>query len=69
MVAPESRDELAWAMSALLADDKLVDRMGQAARERYEQLFSGSALGCAYANLYREVACAAGEEHRVTGVD
>lgn len=26
-------------------------------------------LGCAYANLYREVACDAGDDHRVTDVD
>ncbi len=61
VVSPESRDELARVMSTLLTDDKLADRMGQAARERYERLFSGSALGRAYTDLYREVVCDAGK--------
>jgi len=57
VVNPGSHQALAWAMSTLLSDDRLADQMGKAARERYEQLFSGSALGGGYADLYREVAC------------
>lgn len=56
VVPPESPDELGRAMSRLLDDSSLADRMGLAARARYERLFSGAALGSAYANLYREVA-------------
>lgn len=55
VVPPESPDELGRAMSLLLNDSSLADRMGLAARARYERLFSGNALGNAYANLYREV--------------
>jgi glycosyltransferase involved in cell wall biosynthesis len=56
VVAPESPEELTWAMGALLADEALAARMGLAARARYEKLFSGPALGRAYASLFREVA-------------
>jgi rhamnosyl/mannosyltransferase len=55
VVAPEQAPELARAMNALLADDALAARMGQAARARYEALFSGEALGDAYSALYRDV--------------
>ena len=53
VVPPEDPLALARAMNALLADDALAHRMGMAARTRYEQLFSGVALGNAYAALYR----------------
>lgn len=53
---PESPVALARAMNTLLADDALAARMGAAARTRYEKLFSGPALGRAYAGLFREVA-------------
>ena len=56
VVPPENPDELGRAMSRLLGDPSLSDRMGLAARARYERLFSGDVLGNAYANLYREVA-------------
>ena len=56
VVAPESPEELRQAMSILLTDDNLAVTMGNAARARYEQLFSGPALGRAYADLFREVA-------------
>lgn len=56
VVAPEDPAALAGAMNALLADEALADRMGAAARVRYERLFSAAALGKAYAALYRDVA-------------
>lgn len=56
VVPPEQPDALAKAMQALLADDALAGRMGQAARARYEAMFSGPALGDAYRSLYRSVA-------------
>jgi rhamnosyl/mannosyltransferase len=56
VVAPESPEELLQAMNMLLADDSLAATMGNAARARYELLFSGPALGRAYADLFREVA-------------
>lgn len=42
-------------MNALLGDETLAKEFGQAARRRYEQMFSGPALGRAYAQLYRDV--------------
>jgi glycosyltransferase involved in cell wall biosynthesis len=56
VVDPESPEALALAMTTLLIDDKLTARMGEAARNRYEKLFSGPALGQAYAGLFREIA-------------
>ena len=55
VVPPEAPQELAQAMNKLLADESLSARFGQAARQRYEGLFSGPALGKAYTQLYREV--------------
>jgi rhamnosyl/mannosyltransferase len=56
VVAPENPAALAGAMNTLLSDEALARSMGQAARARYEQLFSGPALGKAYADLFRETA-------------
>jgi len=56
VVEPQSPAALALAMNTLLNDDALSARLGVAARSRYEKLFSGPALGRAYAYLFREVA-------------
>lgn len=56
VVEPESPEALALAMNTLLGDEALSARMGAAARNRYEKLFSGPALGQAYAGLFREIA-------------
>ena len=56
VVAPESPAELTRAMNTLLTDDRVTATLGRAARARYEQLFSGLALGQAYAALFREIA-------------
>ncbi len=55
VVPPESPVKLAEAMNALLEDELLATKMGAAARCRYEQLFSGDAVGKAYSDLYREI--------------
>jgi glycosyltransferase involved in cell wall biosynthesis len=55
VVPPENPSALAAALNSLLADEVLAERLGRSARERYEKLFSGPALGRAYAGLYREV--------------
>lgn len=55
VVQPERPSELARAMNLLMEDGEMAERYGQAARRRYEQMFSGEALGKAYAALYREV--------------
>lgn len=56
VVAPESPEALSEAMQTLIKDEQLAEVMGRAARDRYERLFSGPALGRAYAELFREVA-------------
>jgi rhamnosyl/mannosyltransferase len=56
VVEPQSPAALALAMNTLLNDDALSARMGEAARSRYEKLFSGPILGRAYADLFREIA-------------
>jgi rhamnosyl/mannosyltransferase len=56
VVPPETPQLLAQACNQLLTDELLAHQMGKNARERYEKLFSGPALGKAYSGLYREVA-------------
>ena len=56
VVEPESPEALTQAMNTLMNNDALSAAMGHAARERYEKLFSGPALGGAYADLFREIA-------------
>jgi glycosyltransferase involved in cell wall biosynthesis len=56
VVEPESPEALVLAMNTLLNDDVLSAAMGKAARNRYENFFSGPALGGAYASLFREIA-------------
>jgi len=55
VVAPESPEVLTHAMNALLGDVVMAEKFGRAARRRYEALFSGPALGKAYARLYQDV--------------
>ena len=55
VVPPESPAQLAEAMQALLADSNLASRLGRAARVRYEQVFSGEAMGRAYVSLFEEL--------------
>ena len=55
VVPPESPDDLARAMNRLLRETSTTETMGLAARARYERMFSGDALGKAYADLYRDV--------------
>ena len=55
VVPPEDPVSLTEAMNTLLLDESLANRMGVAARKRYEQLFSAEALGKAYSALFREI--------------
>ncbi|RKT26237.1 rhamnosyl/mannosyltransferase [Paraburkholderia sp. RAU2J] len=52
---PESPVEFAAAVNELVRDEALAQTMGAAARERYERLFSGPALGNAYRALYEQI--------------
>jgi rhamnosyl/mannosyltransferase len=56
VVPPKNPAALAEALNTLLNDSNLADSLGRGARARYERLFSGPALGRAYADLFREVA-------------
>ena len=56
VVPPEAPDDLAQAMNRLLRETATAETMGLAARARYQRMFSGDALGKAYADLYRDVA-------------
>ncbi|CAB3637635.1 glycosyltransferase [Paraburkholderia rhynchosiae] len=55
VVPPEAPVRFAAAVNELVNDEVLARKMGAAARERYERLFSGPALGNAYRGLYEEV--------------
>jgi len=55
VVEPENPQELASACNLIISDKTLATKFGVAARKRYENLFSGDALGLAYSNLYKEL--------------
>ncbi|MEX3854212.1 glycosyltransferase [Paraburkholderia sp. BR10923] len=55
VVPPEAPEPLVAAINRLALDEPLARAMGAAARERYERLFSGPALGSAYKSLYEQV--------------
>jgi glycosyltransferase involved in cell wall biosynthesis len=55
VVPPEYPEALGAAMNRLLNQDELAEKFGLAARKRYENYFSGQAMGHAYASLFREV--------------
>lgn len=55
VVPPESPADLASAMNLLAKDHALALKYGNAARARYEKVFSARALGKAYSDLYRGV--------------
>lgn len=58
VVAPKDPRALALAMKRLLEQEDVAAALGLSARRRYEELFSGVAMGMAYASLFQEV-CAA----------
>jgi rhamnosyl/mannosyltransferase len=55
VVEPRSSEALAVAMNELLDDAALASSMGRAARERYENQFSGNALATAYKEIFEEL--------------
>lgn len=55
VIPPNSSSELANAINKLADDNDVCKKFGLNARKRFDDLFSGTALGKAYANLYREV--------------
>jgi glycosyltransferase involved in cell wall biosynthesis len=55
VVKPENVSQLSEAMNFLIKDSSLAISMGIQARKRYEQLFSGNALGEAYKAVYQQL--------------
>ena len=55
VVPPESPQKLAVALQDLFLNENLANKMGSAARSRYEKMFSGVALGNAYSSLYHDL--------------
>lgn len=55
VVPPNNASALAAAMDRLWNDDRLVHEMGQAARERFDNLFTASRMASAYGDLYRRI--------------
>ncbi len=55
VVQPGSVAQLRQAMARLARDRELAEAMGRAARERYEERFSGEPLGRAYSEIYRRL--------------
>ena len=54
-VPPEAPQELSEAIRTLLEDETLRSRLGSAARQRYEKVFSPAQFGESYAALYRKL--------------
>jgi len=61
VVAPRNAASLGRAMRQLIEDEELALRLGSAARARYEELFSGEAMGRNHLAFYQE-ALSAGKE-------
>ena len=55
VVKPENVDEMADAMRIIYNDNALTQKLGHNARSRYENMFSGKALGKAYSAVYQEL--------------
>ena len=55
IVEPENPQELANACNLIASDKNLAIKFGATARKRYENFFSGSALGLAYSTLYNNL--------------
>jgi glycosyltransferase involved in cell wall biosynthesis len=55
VIPPESESKLAEAMNLLLNDSTLAAQMGNFARKRYEENFSGIVLGESYSKLFKEL--------------
>lgn len=56
VVEPASPTALAVALNCLLEDSQQAVSMGRAARQRYEELYSGEVTGRLYAELYKKLA-------------
>jgi|SRR5690606_29649025 len=64
VIPPANPEALARAMNALADDGALAQRLGANARSRYEDLFTGAAMGKQYADLYHSLLLANPESAR-----
>lgn len=55
VVAPNDPNALSCAMQQLKNDSHLAQKMGKAARARYERLFTGSAMAKSYRDIYDSI--------------
>ncbi len=55
VVPPGNPQRLRQALDRLWNEPETAERMGRAARDRYQRLFSGERLGHAYSELYRQL--------------
>ncbi|MEJ2613012.1 MAG: glycosyltransferase, partial [Candidatus Thiodiazotropha sp.] len=55
VVPPADAKSLREAMLRLAQDEALAQRMGRAARQRYETLFTGRVMGERYVGLYKRL--------------
>ena len=55
VVTPGSVKDLRYAMDQLYYRPEMARLMGQRARQRYEQLFTGSLMGERYMRIYNEL--------------
>ncbi len=55
VVPPEAPDALAQAMMQMMEQPEKAVRMGQVARARYEKLFTGEQMACAYHAVYQQL--------------
>ncbi len=54
VIQPENTEQMTDAMQVMLNDNELANNFGRNARLRYEQNFSGEALGQAYLSAYQD---------------
>lgn len=55
VIPPADAPALAQAMDTVAGDGELAKALGQGARQRYEELFTGELMGRQFADLYREL--------------
>ncbi len=67
VVPPSNPGRLREAMEALWRDPALAQSLGQAARARYEDLFTAERMGQSYADLYRRLVSAGHASPSISG--
>lgn len=68
VVRPSSPDDFRQALLRLASDDALCDRMGAAARARYERFFTAEQMYAGYSRLYQDVVVAMAHRRCTSGL-